>query len=385
MSDKIKVAFVKFGGLCAGGTEKFLQIVAANLPKDRFDVTYFYCDAAPYIGSDWQHPDTDPNRVAFMKENNIKCVKFDVKYKDVTKPTHDWVETNFWEVFDEKQFDIVQSGRSGHPEYPFTHIKRTPIVDSIHLPGMVDNQENIEAVIHVSEWNKNVWIQRGGIANRAHVIYLPIKLPDTLPDADIRKELGLEGKFLFVLHQRADDGIFSHIPLAAYERVETENTAFVLLGGSQKYSQQAKMLELENFTHLQPTGDFGKICKLLETADAYAHGRADGENNSQSIAEAMAYGNPVVSHLAPANGHVETVGDAGVVVDGVEAYSEEMKKLINDPDYHAMRSKNAKRRFETMYNLEQNIQKFVDIYEKVVAGNKIVVAEDDWLSEWIDD
>ena len=33
---KIKVAFIKFGGMANGGTEKYLQTIAAHLPKDEF-------------------------------------------------------------------------------------------------------------------------------------------------------------------------------------------------------------------------------------------------------------------------------------------------------------------------------------------------------------
>ena len=55
----IKVAFIKFGGMANGGTEKYLQTIAAHLPKDEFEVDFFYCDAAPYIGSDFKHLDTD--------------------------------------------------------------------------------------------------------------------------------------------------------------------------------------------------------------------------------------------------------------------------------------------------------------------------------------
>ena len=47
--EKIKVAFIKFGGMANGGTEKYLQTIAAHLPKDEFEVDFFYCDAAPYI------------------------------------------------------------------------------------------------------------------------------------------------------------------------------------------------------------------------------------------------------------------------------------------------------------------------------------------------
>ena len=41
---KIKVAFIKVGGITSGGTEKFLQIIATNLPKDKFEVDYYYSD-----------------------------------------------------------------------------------------------------------------------------------------------------------------------------------------------------------------------------------------------------------------------------------------------------------------------------------------------------
>ena len=34
----MKVAFVKFGGLSAGGTERFLQNLAVGLPKEKFEV-----------------------------------------------------------------------------------------------------------------------------------------------------------------------------------------------------------------------------------------------------------------------------------------------------------------------------------------------------------
>ena len=45
---KIKIAFIKYAGCASGGTEKFLQVIAANLNKNKFEVDYFYCDATPY-------------------------------------------------------------------------------------------------------------------------------------------------------------------------------------------------------------------------------------------------------------------------------------------------------------------------------------------------
>ena len=34
----IKIAFIKFSGMATGGTEKVLQTIAAELPKDEFEV-----------------------------------------------------------------------------------------------------------------------------------------------------------------------------------------------------------------------------------------------------------------------------------------------------------------------------------------------------------
>ena len=38
---------------------------------------------------------------------------------------------------------MLQLGRAGHPEYPFIHINKTPIIDSIHLAGMGEDKSNV--------------------------------------------------------------------------------------------------------------------------------------------------------------------------------------------------------------------------------------------------
>ena len=136
----IKIAFIKFGGMANGGTEKYLQTIAAHLPKDEFEVDFFYCDAAPYIGSDYKHLDTDASRVEYCKSHGVNLIKFDVQFKDLRTQTHDWVNSNFFDVFNEDDYDVIQLGRAGHPEYPFIHINKTPIIDSIHLAGMGENK-----------------------------------------------------------------------------------------------------------------------------------------------------------------------------------------------------------------------------------------------------
>ena len=361
----IKVAFIKFGGMANGGTEKVLQTIAAELPKDKFIVDYFYCDSAPYIGSDFVHPDTDPSRVQYVKNNGVNVVKFDVEFKDLRTATHDWVNTNFWELFDEEKYDVIQTGRSGHPEYPFTLINKTPIVDSIHLSGMAENKHNTVKTVLISKEQKDRWIMSGGPADKAVTIPNPLRIPD-VGDINYREEFGWQDKFIFGLHQRRDNHIFSPIPLEAYDEIEDDNTAFLLLGGSENYQKQAKDLGLKNFKHLPPVGELEPIHKFLNTLDVFAHGRSDGEQCSCAIIEAMSHGLPVISHTAPSMGQLEQIGDAGKVANSYQEYSEVMVDMIDDKNYYSKCAQNSKKRYNEIYKLESIIKKYADIYEGVV-------------------
>ena len=363
---KIKVAFIKFGGMANGGTEKVLQTIASELPKDQFIVDYFYCDSAPYIGSDFVHPDTDPSRIQYVKDNGVNVIKFNVEFKDLTTGTHDWVNTNFWELFDEEKYDVIQTGRSGHPEYPFTLINKTPIVDSIHLSGMAENKHNTIKTVLISKEQKERWIMSGGPADKAEIIPNPLRIPD-VGDINYREEFGWQDKFVFGLHQRRDNHIFSPIPLEAYDEIEDDNTAFLLLGGSENYQKQARDLGLKNFKHLPPVGELEPIHKFLNTLDVYAHGRSDGEQCSCAIIEAMSHGLPVISHTAPSMGQLEQIGDAGRVTNDYQEYSEVMVDMIDDKNYYSECAQNSKKRYNEIYKLESIIKKYADIYKGVIS------------------
>ena len=360
----IKIAFIKFAGMAIGGTEKVLQTVAAELPKDKFHVDYFYCDAAPYIGSDYKHLDTDESRVEYCKSHGVNLIKFNVEFKDLRTSTHDWINTDFWDYFKEEDYDLIQTGRSGHPEYPFYMINKTPIVDSIHLSGMAENKSNSLKTVLISEEQRQKWIASGGPADRAVIIPNPLKIPD-VGSVNYRDEFGWENKFIFGLHQRRDNHIFSPIPLEAYEEMETDDTAFLLLGGSESYQKQAKDLGLKNFKHLPTTGDLDIIHKFLNTLNVYAHGRSDGEQCSCAIIEAMSHGLPVISHTAPSMGQLEQIADAGKVVDNYEQYSNVMIDMLYDKKYYDECASNSMKRYNQVYKLKTVINKYIEIYKEV--------------------
>ncbi len=373
MNKKIKIAFIKFQGVTAGGTEKFLQIIAANLPKDKFEVDYFYCDLTKTYFSDIKYPETDQNRLNYLLNNNVNLIKFKVGARDLSTYSHKWLDTNFWELFKPEKYDIIQTGRSGRMEYPFNKIKNIPIVDSIHLNAGVDNQYNISRVMHICQWNADRWIKKGGDKKRVVIVSHPITMSKT--NESFRQELGVTKKFIYGFHQRNDDNIFSPIPLNAFKKISNDTNHFILLGGGEKYKQQAKELGIINITFLTHNSDPNYIYKFLNTLDVYAHGRKDGEVNSTAMAEAMFYGLPIISHWSEINnGHIECIGEAGLVVKTVDEYVNEMKKLATDKEYLLMRQIKAKERFLEKYELSGQMKNIENIYLDVIKNpfpNKI--------------
>ena len=231
---------------------------------------------------------------------------------------------------------------------------------------MAENKHNTIKTVLISKEQKERWIMSGGPADKAEIIPNPLRIPD-VGDINYREEFGWQDKFVFGLHQRRDNHIFSPIPLEAYDEIEDDNTAFLLLGGSENYQKQARDLGLKNFKHLPPVGELEPIHKFLNTLDVYAHGRSDGEQCSCAIIEAMSHGLPVISHTAPSMGQLEQIGDAGRVTNDYQEYSEVMVDMIDDKNYYSECAQNSKKRYNEIYKLESIIKKYADIYKGVIS------------------
>ena len=115
-----------------------------------------------------------------------------------------------------------------------------------------------------------------------------------------------------------------------------------------------------------PSSDLHVIHSFLNTLDVYAHGRSDGEQCSSAIIEGLSHSLPVISHTAPSLGQVEQIGDAGAVEKDAIEYSKVMKRLMTDTKYYDECSKNAEKRYKTIYNMDSIIQRFIELYEDIV-------------------
>jgi hypothetical protein len=300
-----------------------------------------------------------------MKESHVSLVKFTVGAKDVTKSTHDWVDTNLWDVFSEEDFDIIQTGRSGHPEYPFTLINVTPIVDSIHLPDMAEKKANVRKVILVAEEQHQRWNAAGGESGKAIVIPPAIEMPEV--SGNLREELGIApDTVIYGMHQRADDGIFSQALMPSWQGSESskKDTHLVILGGSKYYKEHAEHLGLSNVIFLEPTGDVNRVHMFLNTLDVYTHARKDGEQCSSSIIEALYHGIPVIGHLAPSMGHRDQIRDAGYICSTFKEYADAIDELYCF-EIRDRLSKIAVRRYEETFSLQSVVDSYTKIYDTI--------------------
>jgi hypothetical protein len=362
----IRIAFIKFGGLAAGGTEKYIQNIAMGLDSNIFDATFFYCDAAKYLGSNFRHPDTDEDRRSLMLKSNVKLAKFRVAYKNVLLPSHPWLFTNFFKVFNENNFDLVFSARAGHVEFPFNKIRNVPIIDSIHLNAGVHLQDNIKAVLHLSKENLQKWVSSGGDKDIAYLVSHPTQ-PSPNLTSNLRKSLGLQNHLVYGFHQRNDDAIFSEIPLRAFSMLNNPKSHFLVLGGSIKYREQASLLGISNITFIDHSGSSKNIYEFLNSLDVYAHGSRDGEINSTAIAEALGVGLPVVTHSTKFNnGQIEIIEKCGLVASDLGNYVDHLE-LLSDVNHRLYFKAKSLEVFNNLYEFNGQIKRHENIFLNVLG------------------
>lgn len=366
----MRIAIVKYGGLSAGGTEKFLQNLAVGLARRGVWVDYFFCEP----GADIDGPEialgTDHQRAEWLRAEGVHLREFRVEKRQMRSRTLRWQGTDFWDVFDAGLYDLIQTGRGGHPEYPFTEIRDIPIVDSLHLDTRVDHQKNISKVLLLSEWSRRQWIRSGGQEEKSVVISHPILDLSRLEPQRSRSQSAVEPARLVIgMHQRPNDEIFSPVLLKAANQLPRSQVEVRILGGSSKYHEQSRELGMSNVTFKPFSPVAGDIADFLSGLDVYAHARWDGEINSTAIAEALSFGLPVVSHKSHvANGHRDVVSNCGIWAESLSDYRAALEAYLEDSDLRKIDGDKSRKFFDATYSFDEQVDRILDIYKEVIES-----------------
>ena len=110
----IKIAVFTYYGLDRGGTEKFLQTVAALLPKNRYTVDFYYIDNVPQKVSQVKKE--------YLIKNNVNLIPYHCEKVEVKKRYVYQINSTFFEVF--QGADIILTGSSGFTEQILEKIKK---------------------------------------------------------------------------------------------------------------------------------------------------------------------------------------------------------------------------------------------------------------------
>lgn len=296
----------------------------------------------------------------------MNLIEFHVGAKDVSKPAHDWVDTDFWDLFDPRAYDLVQTAKAGPPEYPYVHMP-LPVIETLTLSAGIDRSPNIAWSVHISQWQRRAWVQSGGPLARSSVIPIPASPPAT--SGHLRNELRIGPDATVAgFHQRVDDLIHSNIPLEAFMHVKAPDRHFVIMGGGHRYRDQAAELEAANVHFLEHAGDATAVSRFLNTLDVFAHGRRDGETFGTVFAEAMAHGKPCLSHASFTgnNAQVETMGPAGFLANDVEEYAARLDELMRNEDLRVHLGAKAKAHASEYYAAVACATELAATYRQIV-------------------
>jgi glycosyltransferase involved in cell wall biosynthesis len=361
-----KVACIKFAGLASGGTEKSLQNIAMILSQNNYQVDYYYTNAAPFLNHWFVHPDNDDNRKQWVESFGINTIPVYVESKEANISPYVWNNTNFWDLFDESKYDVIQTARGGYPEYPFNLINRTKILDGIHSDSGED-KSNIEKAILISKWQANKWASNGGNIKKAVVIPNLVSVPNKFK-SNLREKLGIpEDAFVYGFHQRNDPNIFSPISLYAYSNISNKNNHFILLGGSDRHRELSNKLNLDNIHFIDFSSDQNLIHNFLGAIDVYAHSRVDGEVCSVAMIEAMYHGKPIITHPGTISmGHAEQIEGCGYMAYSIEDYSDKLMEIENSKDLYLEMSSNTANKYFEKYSYDFVKKQIVDLYSEVM-------------------
>lgn len=362
-----KIACIKFAGLASGGTEKSLQNIAMILSQqDDYVVDYYYTNAAPFLNHWFVHPDNDEERKQWVESFGINTIPVYVESKDGHNSPFIWNNTNFWDLFNETDYDVIQTARGGYSEYPFNLINKTKIVDSIHGDGGED-KDNIVKAILISNWQANKWANNGGNIKKAVVIPNLVSVPKKFK-SNLREQLGIpEDAFVYGFHQRDDLNLFSPVSLYAYSMISDSNNHFILLGGSTKHRELAKQLDLKNIHFIDFSSNQELIHNFLSAIDVYAHARIDGEVCSVAMIEAMYHGKPIVTHPGTVSmGHSEQIEGCGYMAYTVEDYANQLNKMEKNIEYYQEMSEKTKNKYMEKYEYKKVKTQIIDLYRSVL-------------------
>jgi hypothetical protein len=325
-NSKKRILVYHKSGLSFGGTEKFLQIIAKYLPKEKFDVFFM---------ASWE--ESGKNRFDYLKDQGVKMINFTYSGADAGFPYYIHNQKpDIFSVLRENKIDIIVSAGAGYSDYPLNVIKKIPII-LIGVFGYATVQKNVEKQIYISE---EVGNKVKLIADKRKIALMPILSEDPLEKYKesgraLRRSLGiLDSEIVFGRIGRGDDSIFDPIGIKAFKKISQEyaDVSYLIMSPPPVLRKIVAEEKIKKVYFLEPSAAESDIWSFHNAIDVLAHFRRDGESQGLNIVESILCARPIISHRSEIwNAHLEYLDGSFSRVAGlndVEGYYRCMKDMV---------------------------------------------------------
>lgn len=306
-SDKKNILFYHLSGMSFGGTEKFLQILAKHIDKEKYNVFFAYSSKS----RDLQNLNRIDGRIDYLSNSNVKLIDFNFDEMEMSFPYFvKGTNPHIQDVISENNIDLFVTAGSGYAEFPINIIRKTPIF-LLNIFGSPIRQKNVSKNICISEAVKD---KTYPITNpdTLEVMYIPSEGPDA--EAHIRGKalrdsfkIG-DDEFIFGRIGRGDDTIFDPIGINAFKQIVGVNKKahYLIMSPPPILRKIVSEEKIPNVHFLDSTSNEKDIWTFHSAIDCLAHFRLDGESCGLNIIEAMLSRKPVISHRSKIwNAHLE--------------------------------------------------------------------------------
>lgn len=302
------------------GTWRSHERIIQELEKDsRFKTYILYCE------------NVVNNRLDICREilANTTFVPF-TRSMQKTGPEQGYtpIETNFKEVCQKLELDVLHFARTGYFEWPFNdrHAK-------LQVETNIFGQDDISPFLDRSIAIATVLTQ---IKKKPADALIPNPIPFKSKDydslEDLRTEYGFERDDI-VLGRIGRPANFHPVALTAFAAVKktVPNLKYLIVGGCDTAKAFVQQNNIKDVVFVPATNNDEWIERFHKTIDVFAHYRSDGEIHSTALAQSLMYDVPVITHIAGLNGQVESIGPGGFCANSVEEYTNVLKQFALMP------------------------------------------------------
>lgn len=354
---KKNILFYDINGLSYAGTQKFIQILAKYLNKEKYNVFFMY--------SSKNHNE----RKFYLENSDVKLIDFD--YSNIEKKLPYYIENmnpHIFDVIKDNKIDLVVIPGSGYPEFPTANLIKMPII-SLNIFGSINIQKNIIKHVCVSNLLEDI-ISVCIPKEKIETLYIPSEGPTDNSyelGKNLRKKFNLlETDVVFGRIGRPDDNIFDPIGILAFQLVVKKYpyAYYLIVAPAPKLKNIVEREKIPNVIFLDPIAQEKDVWAFHQALDAMAHFRFDGETFGLNIAESMLCGKPIITHKSPIwNAHLEYLEPSFsrvAEIGNIEQYINYMEEFINKKQTGELveMGKIAKAKADNLFLIKNNIWKF---------------------------